>query len=400
MDGRFVIFAIMDDRMNTVLKWYYFVAGASNSRRGSNGTAAKLAAGNSWNFCMQGDRADARLAFAQQALNGRALHIEVASADASFRSYWRVDDGAASWIVMDAPPAQEDVRPWLDIGARLRGAGLHAPEVFAADPEHGFVLMEDLGIRTYLPELNEGSVDALYGDALEALLRMQRDVPADELPVFDAPRTIPEMELLPEWFLQRHLGYTPGCDEWDVIEAALRLIAKAADEQPRRFMHRDFHSRNLLIAERNDPAVLAPGLSSPGIIDFQGAMLGPIAYDLASLLRDCYIAWPVERVDAWVEGYRQRLAAEGLVDADGAHFRRWFDLIGLQRHIKVLGIFCRLNYRDGKAGYLADLPRVLDYVLGVARLYPDLLAFATLVERAVGDRDLTRARSADSAATA
>jgi aminoglycoside/choline kinase family phosphotransferase len=140
-------------------------------------------------------------------------------------------------------------------------------------------------------------------------------------------------------------------------------------------------------------------VTSPGIIDFQGAMIGPVAYDLASLLRDCYIAWPIERVDAWVEGYRQRLVAAGLVDVDGARFRRWFDLIGLQRHIKVLGLFCRLNYRDGKAGYLADLPLVLDYVLSVARLYPDLTAFAALIERAVGDRDITRAR-ADSAAAA
>jgi aminoglycoside/choline kinase family phosphotransferase len=349
---------------------------------------------------MQGDRAEARLAFAQRALNGRLLHIDVASADASFRSYWRVADGAASWIVMDAPPAQEDIRPWLNIGARLRAAGLHAPEVFAVDPECGFVLMEDLGTRTYLPELNEQSVEALYRAALDALLRMQRDVSPDELPVFDATRTIPEMELLPEWFLQRHLGFAPDCDDWDVLEASFRLIAAAADEQPRRFMHRDYHSRNLLVAEHHNPAIVATGLPSPGIIDFQGAMLGPIAYDLASLLRDCYIAWPIERVDAWVESYRQRLIAEGIVDTDGAHFRRWFDLIGLQRHIKVLGIFCRLNYRDGKAGYLADLPRVLDYVASVARLYPDLQAFAALLERAVGERDIARARTADAAATA
>jgi aminoglycoside/choline kinase family phosphotransferase len=339
---------------------------------------------------MQGDRAEARLAFAQRTLNGRALQIEVASADASFRSYWRVDDGATSWIVMDAPPTQEDVLPWLDIGARLRGAGLHAPEVLAADLEQGFVLMEDLGVRTYLPELSEASVEAMYGDALAALLRMQRDVSAGELPVFDATRTIPEMELLPEWFLRRHLGCTPGCDDWDIIEAAFRLIADAADEQPRRFMHRDYHSRNLLVAERNNPA----------IIDFQGAMLGPIAYDLASLLRDCYIAWPVARVDAWVEGYRRRLVDAGLVDVDGAHFRRWFDLIGLQRHVKVLGIFCRLNYRDGKAGYLADLPRVLDYVLTVARLYPDLTAFASLLERAVDGRDVSRPLPAGTVETA
>jgi aminoglycoside/choline kinase family phosphotransferase len=165
-------------------------------------------------------------------------------------------------------------------------------------------------------------------------------------------------------------------------------------------MHRDYHSRNLLIAERNNPAIIAPGLLSPGIIDFQGAMLGPIAYDLASLLRDCYIVWPIERVDAWVEDYRQRLFAAGLVDVDGAHFRRWFDLIGLQRHIKVLGLFCRLNYRDGKPGYLADLPRVFDYVLSVARLYPDLTAFASLLERAVDGRDISVARPADSVAIA
>jgi len=339
---------------------------------------------------MQGDRADARLAFAQRTLNAPALHIEVASADASFRSYWRVDDGAASWIVMDAPPAQEDVRPWLDIGARLRGAGLHAPEVLAVDLDQGFVLMEDLGNRTYLPELSDSSADALYGDALEALLRIQRDVSPAGLPVFDATRTIPEMELLPEWFLQRHLGCSPDCDDWDIIEAAFRLIADAADEQPRLFMHRDYHSRNLLVAGHNTPA----------IIDFQGAMLGPIAYDLASLLRDCYIAWPLGRVDAWVEGYRQRLFAAGLVDVDGAHFRRWFDLIGLQRHIKVLGIFCRLYYRDGKPGYLADLPRVLDYVIAVARLYPDLTAFASLLERAVAGHDISRPRGAASATTA
>jgi N-acetylmuramate 1-kinase len=196
--------------------------------------------------------------------------------------------------------------------------------------------------------------------------------------------------LLPEWFLQRHLDFTPSCDEWDVIESAFRLIANVADEQPRRFMHRDYHSRNLLIARNNNPA----------IIDFQGAMLGPIAYDLASLLRDCYIAWPVERVDAWVEGYRRRLVAERIVDVDGAHFRRWFDLIGLQRHIKVLGLFCRLYYRDGKAGYLADLPRVFGYVTSVAMLYPDLTAFAALLERAVGGRDVARPHVANSVAAA
>ncbi len=307
------------------------------------------------------------------------FELSVASADASFRSYWRATSRDKTWIVMDAPPAHEDVRPWLDIGARLRAAGLHAPEVFAVDLTHGFVLMEDLGDRTYLPELNDGSVDKLYGDALDALLHMQERVPADHLPVFDATRTIPEMELLSEWFLRRHLGIDPGCDGWDVIEQALRFIANAVDEQPRRFMHRDFHSRNLLVAEHNSPA----------IIDFQGAMLGPVAYDLASLLRDCYIAWPIELVDAWVEHYRQRLVGAGIVNVDGAHFRRWFDLAGLQRHIKVLGLFCRLNYRDGKPAYLRDLPLVANYVLTVADFYPELVDFSTFLKRSIGARDLT-----------
>ena len=204
------------------------------------------------------------------------------------------------------------------------------------------------------------------------------------------------MDLFGPWFLERHLGLVPSCTQWDVIENAFRLIAAVADEQPRCFMHRDYHSRNLLIAA-SDRRGAGAALANPGIIDFQGAMLGPVAYDLASLLRDCYIAWPIERVDAWVEAYRRRLVEAGIVTVDGAHFRRWFDIIGLQRHIKVLGIFCRLCYRDGKGGYLADLPRVLDYVLGVARHYLGLIDFADLLERAFDGRDLSRARNEDTA---
>ena len=285
---------------------------------------------------------------------------------------------------MDAPTDKEDVRPWLDISARLRGVGLHAPQVLASDVNHGFVLMEDLGTRTYLPELNDANVDRLYAEALDALLRIQREADAVALPVFDATRTIPEMELFSTWFLEHHLGVVPSRAQWDVIEDAFHQIAASADEQPRCFMHRDFHSRNLLITPRN----------SPGIIDFQGAMLGPVAYDLASLLRDCYIAWPIERIDAWVEDYRAQLVAADLVTADSAQFRRWFDIIGLQRHVKVLGIFCRLCYRDGKPSYLSDLPRVLDYVLGVARLYLGLIDFADLIERAVDGRDVSQPRDA------
>ncbi|NUO71282.1 MAG: phosphotransferase, partial [Frateuria sp.] len=177
--------------------------------------------------------------------------------------------------------------------------------------------------------------------------------------------------------------------EWDVIEQAFTVLLHNATEQPRVFVHRDFHSRNLLIVDTpaDDPALLW----NPGIIDFQGALHGPLAYDLASLLRDCYVAWDEARVQGWVEAYRQRAQQAGLLDpaVDAARFRRWFDLIGLQRHIKVLGIFCRLWYRDGKPGYLADLPRVLGYVLDVSRAYPELAGFAALVERCVGRRDVT-----------
>jgi aminoglycoside/choline kinase family phosphotransferase len=355
-------------------------------------------------------RADARRRFAETALASAAA-IEPASADASTRSYWRVlSPGAPARIVMDAPHDRAELETWLDVGARLRAAGLHAPEVLAVDREQGFVLMEDLGTRIYLPELDERSADRLYGDAFDALLRMQTQVDTSGLPVFDRGRLVTEMELLPEWFLQRHLGYAPTCEEWDVVEAAFTFLAQAALEQPRTFMHRDYHSRNLLVCDGpagedaalpspgiaapgfSSPSIAAPGLSRPGIVDFQGAVAGPIAYDLASLLRDCYIEWPHERIDGWVEAYRLRLRHAHLVDVDAARFRRWFDLVGLQRHVKVLGLFCRLWYRDGKAQYLGDLPLVWRYVAQVAHGYPELAAFVALLERALGERDITQAR--------
>ncbi|TLY50405.1 MAG: aminoglycoside phosphotransferase [Gammaproteobacteria bacterium] len=307
-----------------------------------------------------------------------------ASADASFRSYWRVDDGKIARIVMDAPPDKEDIRPWLMLSQRLQRAGLYTPHVHAVDYAQGFVLMEDLGARLYLDELKEISadttrVDALYADACEALLTLAR-VDAGDLPRFDDAFMRTELELMPTWFLERHLQYALSCDDWDVVEAAFSLLMRELRTQPQGFMHRDFHSRNLMRVKHNNP----------GIIDFQGAMRGPLAYDLASLLRDCYIAWPAARVDAWVEAHRQRLVAARICDADAPTFQRWFDLAGLQRHLKVLGIFCRLNYRDGKAGYLADLPLVLDYVLSVARRYPEFAALAALIESAVGARDITQ----------
>jgi N-acetylmuramate 1-kinase len=343
---------------------------------------------------MTESRREALHDFVSHAL-GRAFTIDVASADASFRSYWRAtaDDGT-TFIVMDAPPDKENLEPWLDIGAKLAAAGLHAPAIHAVDRARGFVLMEDLGNALYLGALNDANVDALYVDALDALLRMQTRVDVAGLPSFDEAFMTVELELMPEWFLRRHLGVEIACDDWDIIEVAFRALMNAARAQPQGFMHRDFHSRNLLVVDdaRVDATSHAESLVRPGIIDFQGAMIGPIAYDLASLLRDCYIAWDAERVDGWVESYRERLRHAHLIDThvDAATFRRWFDLVGLQRHIKVLGIFCRLWYRDGKRHYLDDLPLTWRYVIGVARRYAEIAPLADLLERALGDRDITQ----------
>jgi hypothetical protein len=360
------------------------------------------------------DRAAARLAWARATLHDDTLTLAPASSDASFRSYWRTQ-GEGSWIVMDSPPALEDPAPWLAIGQRLRDAGLHAPVVLAHDLAQGFLVIEDFGRQDYLSCLNPDTADALYAQAMDALLRIQVNVDGSDLPPYNHAFLQRELELMPEWFLQRHLEYTPACEEWDVIEQAFTVLLHNAAEQPRVFVHRDFHSRNLMRLESScsgpfrmpcltpfvapyQPAgaEALPRLRNPGIIDFQGALHGPLAYDLASLLRDCYIAWDETRVAQWVEQYRQRAQQAGLLDAtvDRERFQRWFDLIGLQRHIKVLGIFCRLWYRDGKRGYLADLPRVLGYVLTVARRYPELADLAALIERCVGERDITAPASA------
>lgn len=337
-------------------------------------------------------RADARLAFARSALDDHAITLERASEDASFRSYWRAYGARGTSIVMDAPPDREDLTPWLGIDARLRAAGLHAPGVLAADRAQGFLLLSDLGTRTYLPALNDASVDALYADALKALLAMQTRVDAQGLPPYDERRLVDELELFPKWFLQRHLCIDVECDEWDVIEVAFRLLVNEALAQPRAFVHRDFHSRNLLITDHDNPGIVAPGLLSPGIIDFQDAVFGPVTYDLVSLLRDCYIVWDDARVREWAEGHRIALRHVGVIDERvGAQlWQRWFDLMGLQRHIKVLGIFCRLWYRDGKRGYLADLPRVWHYVRSVGSLYPELADFIALIEGKIGTRDITQ----------
>jgi N-acetylmuramate 1-kinase len=303
--------------------------------------------------------------------------IAPASADASFRRYFRVTRGADSYIVMDAPPDKEDSAPFVKVARMLAGMDLNVPIILARDMARGFLMLSDLGSRQYLDELPApGAADRLYADALAALRTMQTADPAisRDLPKYDRPLLLREMELLPEWFLRRHLGMNIGAPERSLLDASFDSLVQAAAAQPSVFVHRDYHSRNLLVTAQDNP----------GILDFQDAVWGPVTYDLASVLKDCYIAWPAARVRAWVLEYREKLLEDGFaLNATPTEFVRWFDLIGLQRHIKVLGIFARLYYRDGKPQYLKDLPRVLDYARDTAANYPETAAFGEFIVKRI-----------------
>ena len=314
-----------------------------------------------------------------EVLGRDGISVSVASADASFRRYFRVHRGGDTWIVMDAPPDKEDTAPFIKIAKLLVDAQVNAPRVLAENRNEGYLLLTDLGVRTYLSELEGGiHVQELYDAALHTLERMQCGAQARPLPAYDASLLRRELDLFPEWFLGRHLGFIPNDTQLRTIESAFSLLIENALEQPQVFVHRDYHSRNLMITDG------ARQGTHPGVLDFQDAVRGAVTYDLVSLLRDCYVAWPNERVEAWVAKYRQQLSKTDIgVGRDGAEFQRWFDLMGLQRHLKVLGIFTRLWHRDGKRGYLKDLPRVMDYVMLVSAKYPELASLATFFERDV-----------------
>lgn len=287
--------------------------------------------------------------------------MDVASADASFRRYFRVSHDGKTTIAMDAPPPQEDCTPFIDVTQRLRDAGVHAPEIIKQDIENGFLLLEDFGNTPYLDKLNDESADQLYGEALEMLIKIQQ-ANTEELPEYDNDFLLQEMQLMPEWFLQTHLGIQPTTEHQKIIDRTLQSIATIVTQQPQVFVHRDYHSRNLMITQENNP----------GVIDYQDAMFGPVTYDLVSLLRDCYIEWPIEKVSKWALGFKQQAINAGLIESSISDetFSQWFDYMGMQRHLKVLGIFARLNHRDGKSGYLNDLPLTLDYFMRVANKYP------------------------------
>ncbi len=288
------------------------------------------------------------------------FNLEVASSDASFRRYFRVHQHDHSRIVMDAPPEHEDIDSFVRIAEFLSRTGTHVPRIFAKNLEQGFLLLSDLGNTSYLSALNEQSADALYRAAIDEIIKMQLAPTADiELASYDDEKLLAELRLFPDWFIQKHLSLTPPPE----LNAVFELLIANASEQPQYFVHRDYHSRNLMLGEDNEV----------GVIDFQDAVIGPVTYDLVSLLRDCYIEWPQNKLDNWLNYYFEQAVENQLLTGDDrSEFIRWFDLMGLQRHLKVLGIFCRLNYRDGKAGYMNDLPLTLKYVLEVTARYPEL----------------------------
>jgi aminoglycoside/choline kinase family phosphotransferase len=290
--------------------------------------------------------------------------IESASGDASFRRYFRIDHDGESLIVMDAPPEKEDCVPFINIANALLKTGLNVPRVLQQDLEQGFLLLSDLGSVQYLEQLNSESAEQLYGDAFDALLLMHRNSENHaHLPPYDHALLIKEMELMREWYLEKNLNATLSTQQHAVLNDAFKLLAQSALTQPQVLVHRDYHSRNLMVVDQDNP----------GVLDFQDAVIGPITYDLVSLLKDCYITWPREQVLTWVRGYYQRLLENGLIDEIGeTQFIKWFDFMGAQRHLKVVGIFSRLNMRDGKPGYLKDIPRTLAYILEVCELYDEL----------------------------
>ena len=296
-----------------------------------------------------------------------------ASSDASFRRYFRVlplnqtatiSDTDKTLIVMDAPPDKEDSGPFMKVATLLAEIGLNVPLIKESNIGKGFLLLSDLGSEQYLAVLNDSNVQQLYADALKALLTMQLSGPRQEqLPPYDYSLLMREMELFREWYLKIHLQLELTPKEEQLLTNSFELLAQSALSQPKVCVHRDYHSRNLMLTEDNNP----------GILDFQDAVVGPVTYDLVSLLRDCYITWPKHQVQAWALDYLTRAADAGLFnERDEELLLRWFDWMGAQRHLKASGIFARLNHRDNKPGYLQDIPRTLSYVVDVASRYKEL----------------------------
>lgn len=334
--------------------------------------AAKLYAKASPLHPMQ--RLDLLDSWLREALGGREFTREPASSDASFRRYFRVRCDGETWVAMDAPPDTEDCRPFLRVAQLMGEAGLHVPRIVARNLEHGFLLMSDLGPQTYLQAFPGCDPVPLLRDAVGALVQWQAASREGVLPPYDEALLRAELGLFPQWYVQRHLGLTLGAAEEAALQQVFRRILDNNLAQPRVFVHRDFMPRNLMVSSPN-----------PGILDFQDAVHGPIAYDIASLYRDAFVSWDEEVVLDGTIRYWEAARARGLpVRADFADFWRDVEWMGLQRHLKVLGIFARIRYRDGKPAYLEDAPRFIGYVRHACARYTDLAPLARLLDRLEG----------------
>ena len=318
------------------------------------------------------DRAGQLRQWLETTLGSGDFSVAPASDDASFRRYFRIRRGEAqpSLVAMDAPPDREDCRQFVHVARVFAEAGVHVPEIRAQDLERGFLLLSDLGSTTYLDALDERNAGRLYGDALDALLRIQLASRPGVLPDYDRELLERELRLFPDWYVARQLQRELGAAQRETLEKAFSTLLANNLGQARVFVHRDYHSRNLMVCE-----------PCPGILDFQDAVYGPITYDLASLLRDAYVAWEEERVIDWAVRYWEKARKAGLpVAGDFADFYRDFEWMGAQRQLKVLGIFARLFYRDGKDGYLKDQPLVMRYLRRTCGRYGELAALAHLLD--------------------
>lgn len=312
-------------------------------------------------------------------ISTKDYELEPASGDASFRRYFRLKYNDETFIVMDAPPEQENCDPFVDIAERLLAVNINVPRIIEKDLQQGFLLLSDLGETQYLDALTEKKTDSqyvnnLYQAAMQELVLMQQQADTKKLPTYDEKLLLQEMELFRHWLLQEHIGLDLTAETQTMLDEVFTLLASEALSQPEVFVHRDYHSRNLMINGTRG--------EKPGVLDFQDAVEGPFTYDLVSLLKDCYIKWPAQQIRHWAKNYFEEIA-EDYPGVDATRFVRWFDLMGVQRHLKASGIFARLCHRDAKTGYLADIPRTLSYIVDLHDEYPELQGLIELIQSQV-----------------
>lgn len=315
------------------------------------------------------DRFDQLQSWVSTALHAHLVELTPISADASFRRYYRCIFGNRSYVVMDAPPPHEDCQPFIHIAGLMKSAGLHAPDVLAEDQARGFLLLSDLGKQTYLEALKENNADSLFQDAMASLLKWQKASRSGVLPAYDRALLRRELDLFTEWYVKAHLKITPTASEQNTLDSIFTLLEDSALNQPMVYVHRDYMPRNLMLSTPN-----------PGILDFQDAVYGPITYDLVSLFKDAFLSWDQRRIERWRQSYWEMARQADLPVQPLSEFKRAFDWMGLQRHLKVLGIFARINYRDGKSGYLKDTPRFLNYVRDTGKLYREFTPLLELLD--------------------